>query len=224
MRNALSRSSGPDGAPPQIVLACAVRAPVKLFAPPVPEPRSLEPGERLFSVGDRADGLFEVREGFLMALRGLPGDRRQILDIAGPGRVVGFSAAGRRDCDAVALGPVVVATADLAPFDRHSAMLAEIERLRDLATLLGRKTALERVASFLVGMSAEDGEAIHRIMLPVSRQEIADYLGLVIETVCRNFVALKKAGLIANIGRDRVEILDRKALMRIANGDGSADI
>jgi len=224
MRSALSRSSDLDSLPPQIVVSRAVHTPVKHFTPPLPEPLSLASGEPLFSAGDPAAGLYEVREGAIMVLRRLPGDRRQILDIAGVGRVIGFGANRRHDCDAIALGRVSVAPASAGRVDAGAAMLAEIERLRDLATLLGRKTALERVASFLVGMIAEDRESIrHQIALPVSRKEIADYLGLVIETVCRNFVALKKRGVIRPFGRDGVEILNFDLLRQIATGAAQAN-
>jgi len=90
--------------------------------------------------------------------------------------------------------------------------------LRDLATLLGRKTALERIASFLVDMIDDGAEASSRLDMPVTRQEIADYLGLVIETVCRNFAILKRRGIIASIGRDDFRILDLDALRQIGSG------
>ncbi len=153
-----------------------------------------------------------------MVLRNLPGDRRQILDIAGPGRTIGFSAGGFHDCDAVAISPALVVPLGKAGMNQSAAMLAEIARLRDLATLLGRKTAIERLATFLLQMMGEDFETGRRLEMRLSRQEIADYLGVVIETVSRNFVALKKRGALRRVGREDVVILDIAMLRRIAEG------
>ncbi len=100
-------------------------------------------------------------------------------------------------------------------------MLSEIARLRDLATLLGRKTALERIASFLVGQMGED-KGPCALVLPFSRREIADHLGLVIETVCRNLRQLKEQGLISLDGNYRVELRDPDALRHIAAGKSDA--
>lgn len=182
------------------------------------EPRRLMAGETLFVVGDAATHSFRILDGAIMVLRRLPGGRRQILDIGRRGRTIGFSASDWHDCEAIALVPTTVASLRQASIDQSAAMLAEIARLRDLATLLGRKTALERIASFLVDLIGDGAEASCRLDMPVTRQEIADYLGLVIETVCRNFVALKRRGIIASIGRDGVEILDFDSLKQIASG------
>jgi len=182
------------------------------------EPRRLMAGEALFVVGDAATHSFRILDGAMMILRRLPGGRRQILDIGRRGRTIGFNASDRHDCDAIALAPTIVASLGQARIDQSAAMLAEIARLRDLATLLGRKTALERIASFLVDMIDDGAEASSRLDMPVTRQEIADYLGLVIETVCRNFAILKRRGIIASIGRDDFRILDLDALRQIGSG------
>jgi CRP-like cAMP-binding protein len=89
--------------------------------------------------------------------------------------------------------------------------------LRDLAhaqthmMLLGRMTAPERVASFLLELS-ERREARSAIEVPMSRTDIADYLGLTIETVCRVLSAFKRAGAIAISNPHRIDLCDRGAL------------
>ncbi|MGO8738932.1 Crp/Fnr family transcriptional regulator [Rhodoblastus sp.] len=201
--------------PPAHVVERARRRKDEAFAN---EPRALEPGENLFAAGQPACGPYRLLEGLVMVFRALPGPRRQILDIAGPGRTVGFSAGGRHDCDAVAISPAILVPLGETGKDESAAMLAEIARLRDLATLLGRKTAIERLATFLLQMMGEDFETGRRLPMRVSRQEIADYLGLVIETVSRNFVALKNLGALRRIGREDVVILDIPMLRRIAEG------
>jgi CRP-like cAMP-binding protein len=180
-------------------------------------PLRLTPGESLFSAGEAANGLFHILDGTVMVLRLLPGNRRQIFDVAGRGRMIGFSSGAVHDCDAVALTRATVTSAGRSPGDHPDAMLFEIARLRDLATLLGRKTAIERIASFLVGLIDEEKDPC-AVVLPLSRQDIADHLGLVIETVCRNLRLLKQQGLIALDGNHGVVLRDPEALRRMASG------
>ncbi len=185
-----------------------------------PAPLSLSAHEYLFVEGDVARQAFVVESGAVMVLRGLPDGRRQILDIAGPGRIVGLAGESRHDCSAIALQPSTARALESSP--SADVMLAEIHRLRDLATLLGRKTAQERLASFLLEMMGEAFDLSKRLDFPVNRQEIADYLGLALETVCRNFVALRKRGLIAPASRESVFIRDVAGLRRIASGAQAA--
>ena len=83
--------------------------------------------------------------------------------------------------------------------------------------LLGRKNAREKIATFLLDMSrrlAREGQPpLDRFNLPLSRQQIADVLGLTIETVSRQLTDLKRIGIIALPGRRMVEIRDRAALL-----------
>ena len=165
-----------------------------------------------------------------MVLRQLPGNRRQILDIAGPGRFVGITPAERHDCTAVAVANSVIYSLDRRAVDNKpahgeqltTAMAAEILRLRELATLLGRKTAIERLASFLVEMAGRSKTGSCDIWLPLSRQEIADYLGLTNETVSRNFTTLKRRGVIETFGQSEVRIVRPEILKKIAVGKDEA--
>jgi CRP-like cAMP-binding protein len=92
--------------------------------------------------------------------------------------------------------------------------------LRDLANahgrtvLLGRMTAPERVAAFLIEM-LERRDRTKALDLPMARNDIADYLGLTIETVCRTLSAFKREGVIAIPSPHRIELLDRHALRSI---------
>jgi CRP/FNR family transcriptional regulator len=181
----------------------------------------------LFKVGEPAGDLFEIESGAVMVLRQFADGRRQILDIAGPGRVIGLASGALHDCSAIALRPtrarrIGEGASRAAAWPNANvvkAMFDEIHRLRDLATALGRKTAMERIAGFLLAMAkgAETGGIA--LVLPVSRQEIADHLGLAIETVCRNFKILERRGLIAIDGFFGVTILEARKIARIAAGD-----
>ncbi|MGO4871294.1 MAG: Crp/Fnr family transcriptional regulator [Roseiarcus sp.] len=188
--------------------------------------RRFAPGGVLFAEGDTASEIHELTQGMAMISRRLPDGRRQIVDIVGPGRLFGFTAADRHDCDAVALSSAVVCSLDRCAAQRHAqiaeriarAMIGEIHRLRDLALLLSCKTAIERVASFFVDLIADDAGGSAEILLPVSRAEMALYLGLTIETVSRNITHLKRRGLIMADSRDAFTIVDRSALRKIAQG------
>lgn len=97
--------------------------------------------------------------------------------------------------------------------------LVALERSRARCVLLGRATALERIASFLSEMAERIGSLNGGrcdIVLPMSRRDIADSLGLTIETVSRQFGELRDRGLLETIGRSEVRLLDLAGLRSIA--------
>ena len=96
--------------------------------------------------------------------------------------------------------------------------LRELAHSRGRMLLLGRMTASERVASFLLEMlKRRDQQSVFD--LPMSRVDIADYLGLTVETVCRTLSAFKRTGSITVPNPHRVEVCDREALKAIAEGE-----
>jgi len=200
---------------------------------PALESRNFDMREPIFSEGEVSRNFFQIVQGAVMVLRNLSGGRRQILDIAGPGRIIGLTSGRAHDCAAIALRKASVLCYDgrqaRNPLNHGvhltQAMFDEIHRLRDLATSLGRKTAAERLAGFLLAMIGDDDEAQAAVemILPVSRQEIADHLGLVTETVCRNFTLLKRKGFIRTEGNYGLTVVDPSALRRIARGGASQD-
>jgi len=98
--------------------------------------------------------------------------------------------------------------------------LAELDRTRSWMLLLARKSAEEKIATFLLDMAerlAEPGAGpLRRFDLPFSRQQIGDVLGLTIETVSRQMTALQRSGVIDLPTRRAVDILDRAELQAIA--------
>lgn len=179
---------------------------------------------RLFDNGDRANRIFELTRGTIIVCRFLADGRRQITDIAGPGRFLGLTAAERLDNDAIAVTPASVLVWDRKKFlstDRAQKALLEAacrdgDRLRTLAVALGRKTAIERLASFLVGTAGE--AAATSFGLPLTRYDIADHLGLTVETVSRTITKMKAMGMIAE-QRGEIRLLDAAGLSLIATGD-----
>ena len=101
--------------------------------------------------------------------------------------------------------------------------LDELDRARDWMLLLGRKSASERVATFLLDMSRRLAQSscagagdLDRFELPLDRQQIGDVLGLTIETISRQITQLRTAGIISTPDRRTVIILDRTAMADIA--------
>ncbi len=186
--------------------------------------------EAVFTAGTTASHVYEVAQGAVMIFRRMPDGRRQIVDVVGPGRLFGF-AGDIHDCHAEALAPSLVCSLDRAVGERNpliaariaQAMGTEIRRLRDLALVLGRKTALERLASFFIALIGDETAERAAIALPVTRTEIGDHLGLTIETVSRNVTRLKKMELIGNDRGDEITVLDVPALRAIAEGNAAAD-
>ena len=194
----------------------------------------LTPGQPLFHEGDPATRVFTVTEGALKLYKLLPDGRRQVVGFMFPGEFLGISVDDEHAFTAEALG-----SAELCGFPRsrvdgfvakHTAMERELYRLaaHELAAaqaqmvLLGRKTATERLGSFLMTLleRAEKaaGHATRMIDLPMSRADIADYLGLTKETVSRVLAELKRRRLIRLDALDRVEVIDRGALRDMAEG------
>ena len=174
--------------------------------------------------GDAATSVYEVLEGGVILFKLLPDGRRQIIEVLGVGDVFGLSATDVSDVAAEALTAVRVAvyykrTIDAEPSlrDRLFARLRQqMCALHDHALLLGRKSAQERVATFIMRLVPNrggfacagpvKGEGPTRVDLAMTRQEIADYLGLTIETVSRAFSGLRRDGVIAYDKQDTVQI------------------
>jgi DNA-binding transcriptional ArsR family regulator len=95
----------------------------------------------------------------------------------------------------------------------HQVMFEALSRLQAQLMILGRITATEKVSSFLLTMAERlSDQTLNRVDLPISRYDIADYLGLSVETVSRSLTSLKNLGLIALSGPRSVRIIDRDAL------------
>jgi CRP/FNR family transcriptional regulator, nitrogen fixation regulation protein len=185
--------------------------------------RSYSRDNEIYADGDSADCWYKVVSGTVRICKLLGDGRRHISEFYFAGDCFGQTAAGARVVSAEAVGDVMVMRyprrlADrLMDEDQRLARCLYDETLRDLVhsqarmLLLGRMTAAERVASFLLDV-AERRDAIRTVDLPMSRNDIADYLGLAIETVCRVLSAFKRDGVIGIPMSHRIELCDREAL------------
>ena len=179
----------------------------------------------IFYEGDSAERLFELDEGIVMLYKLLPDGRRQVVEILNPGTIFGAAAGETYDCSAETLTPSAVLSherrevEETASLQRHVSrcLMAQMERMHDHAVLLGRKSALERVSTFFIRMVPNRGGEgcigpadadidTHDIVLAMTRQEIADYLGLTIETVSRVISELKRRGLVRVERQDSIHI------------------
>ncbi|MCW2306460.1 helix-turn-helix domain-containing protein [Rhodobium gokarnense] len=179
----------------------------------------------IFYEGDMADRVFEIVEGAVMLYKLLPDGRRQVVEMLGPQALFGIPAHGIYDCAAETLVPTVLRSLRRRDLEEQMdlqqhitrCLLSQMERLHDHAVLLGRKSATERVASFLFRFVANRGGVgctgpakgetdEETVRLNMTRQEIADFLGLTIETVSRVFSDMKRRGVICIEKTDQIRI------------------
>lgn len=192
----------------------------------------LGPGQTLFHEGDPATRVFTLTAGTLKLYKLLADGRRQVTGFLHPGDFLGISVDDEHAFSAEAVENSVLCWFPRARFDDFVEDQATMERelyrmaaqelaaARQQFVLLGRKTASERIASFLLSL-AERTERPTRpqsglVRLPMSRSDIADYLGLTKETVSRVISALKRDRVIRLEALDIVQILDRGRLEQLA--------
>ncbi|MDE2303846.1 MAG: Crp/Fnr family transcriptional regulator [Sphingomonadales bacterium] len=189
--------------------------------------RTIAAGEPLLWEGEDAVLVANVIEGVLKLSTGTEDGREQIVGVVYPSEFIGRPFAKTNGHGVTAMTEAKVCVFNRRDFDAFAAShpalehkllertLAELDRTRRWMLLLGRKSAGERVASFLVELSERLSPATcqtmpdtgaRRFTLPFSRQQIADVLGLTIETVSRQFTRLKAAGIITLPSRREVEI------------------
>ncbi|MGX1097080.1 helix-turn-helix domain-containing protein [Amorphus sp. MBR-141] len=182
---------------------------------------AVERNAEIFAQGEPATHLYKVVSGVVRTCVYLEDGHRQIGSFQLPGDVFGFEPRERHGFSAEAVGPCRVMRVRRAALEMAAArepelcraMLActfrSMERLRSQVTLLGRRSALERVVAFLRALSERQQQPAV-IELPMSRQDIADHLGLTIETVSRTMTQLQDLGLITLDGSRRVRVRARR--------------
>jgi len=194
-------------------------------------PQQLMAGETLIHEGDEASHVFTVTAGSMKIYKLLPDGRRQVTGFLFQGDFLGLAFDGSYTYSAEALTDTTLCRFARRQFenfvDDHQAMERrlramasnELAAAQDQMVLLGRKTALERVASFLLGLIrrqerlGRDGKAIR---LTMTRNDIADYLGLTTETVSRTLTGLRSQGVIELDGTTLVRVRDRARVEAIA--------
>ena len=179
--------------------------------------------------GDEAAWCYRVVSGCVRVVNLMEDGRRQISEFLMPGDTLGFDALETYDFAAEAVSDVVLRRYPRRMVDALAERnVALARRLRDVIStslrmaharlvLLGRKTASERIASFLLEMSERLPAAHANVLeLPMGRTDIADHLGMTIETVCRVLAHLRRDGTVA-IERSTITIRDSVALQQMAS-------
>lgn len=191
-------------------------------------------GETLFNEGDEADCIYEITSGMLRLYKLLPDGRRQIMGFLTAGHLLGLAPEGTYVYTAEALTDLTLCRYRRSGFDRlidsvpglarrlWTFTADELRTAQGQLMMLGRKTAMEKIAGFLL-MQAELQGTPGEIRVPMTRSDIGDYLGLTIETVSRTLTKLKRDGVIALPKLDHVEFCDRDRLEDLAGGGVDAD-
>lgn len=194
--------------------------------PSVGSVRSFAKDEEIFGEGDRAAFVYKVLSGVVRTSKLLSDGRRQIDAFHLTGDIFGIEAGEEHRFCAEAVGDCMVILyrrthlassagkdAQLVQ-DMTTGMMRSLVRAQNHMLLLGRKSAVEKIATFLLDMAERttDDDALD---LPMSRTDIADHLGLTIETVSRSFTHLERQGIIELPSARHVVLANRAALERL---------
>lgn len=199
-------------------------------APVAGATRRLGKDQELCAEGAAATFFYKVVSGGLRTYRLLEDGRRQVDAFYLPGDIVGLEAREEHRVTAEAVCETTVIAYRRCSFEAASrgesefvreivaAILESLERARDHLLLLGCKSALEKIATFLLDMSRRENDE-DAVALPMSRVDIADHLGLRIETVSRSLTELGRRRLIEMpADRRRIVLRNRAALRDLADG------
>lgn len=201
--------------------------------------RRFEAGQTLIWAGDQMDFVASVITGIATLTQTLEDGRTQMVGLLLPSDFVGRPGRGRAAYNVTATTDILMCCFRRRPFEEmmertpHIAQrllqmtLDELDAAREWMLILGRKTAREKIASLLSIIARRDASVKMRAAkgtmsfdLPLTREAMADYLGLTLETVSRQISALKRDGVIALEGKRHVIIPDMDRLL-IEAGDDS---
>lgn len=227
---------------PEPCRSCAVRALSVCSALPQTEMAGLaalagqshiESGATIMLEGDPAEHVFNIVQGTVKVYRLLSDGRRQITGFLMGGDFLGLALADINPYSAEAVGAVTLCRFARHRFEQLIDRFPQLERrmlvaasnelfaAQDQMLLLGRKTAREKVATFLLMLArraSAHGLADDGVALTMSRTDIGDYLGLTIETVSRTITQLRNDGILALRSASLVEILERSDLELASEG------
>jgi len=194
---------------------------------------TVDAGRTFIEEGDPAESFFNVTAGTAKLFKLLPDGRRQITGFVGVGHFLGLAVSDTYAFSAEAIEPVRYCRFsraklralldDFPAMEKRLLQVAsnELVAAQEQMLLLGRKTARERVASFLLAQSKLGvicQTPRSRFALPMTRGDIADYVGLTIETVSRTLTKLRSDGLVDIPNATDIVIRDRAAMKQIAEG------
>jgi CRP/FNR family nitrogen fixation transcriptional regulator len=185
-----------------------------------PQTTVLSEGAEIYAQGDKAQTVYQVVFGAVRVFRLLADGRRQISAFHLPGEVFGFESTSSHRFFAEAICATGVRafrlTADIdMSRDLLPLALGGLAKAQEHQLVLGRQSASERLAAFLLDLAERQG-GLEQFDLPMSRLDIADYLGLTIETVSRTLTRFKAKGIIGLPSLRRVVVRKWGSLQQLA--------
>lgn len=194
-------------------------------------------GQTIAIRGDEMETVSSVVSGTATLTRVMEDGRVQMVGLLLPSDFIGRPGRATVPYDVTAVTDVTLCCFKRGPFEKMvydtphvgerlmEMALDELDAARDWMVLLGRKTAREKVSSFLALIlrrsipSDREAEISNQIELPITRDAMSTYLGLTIETVSRQMKALQKDGIIIAKGKKTVKIVDLPALIENSGDD-----
>jgi CRP/FNR family transcriptional regulator len=201
--------------------------------------REVPAGRPIQEAGEPMRSVASIVSGVASISRTLEDGRRQTVGLLLPSDFIGRPGRDRSPFDVVATTDVVLCQFDRLAFERVMAntphvatrllqmTLDELDAARDWAVVLGRMTARERVALFLLTLGRRLGQVrggTLRFHLPLTREAMADHLGLTLETASRQMSALKRDGVIVLEGRADILVPDLGRLAEEAGEDSDGSL
>lgn len=201
--------------------------------------RSFRAGETILWRGDDLSHVSSVVSGIATLSKTLDDGRMQMVGLLLPSDFIGRPGRKTLDFDVTAASDVTLCSFERKSFERilvdtpHISQrlvemaMDELDAARDWMVLLGRKTAREKLASFiqmLVQRSHIEGMDIPNLSLPLTREEIASYLGLTLETVSRQFTQFRKDGIVEFSDRRNFNVIDHAALLEATGDDADGGV
>jgi CRP/FNR family transcriptional regulator len=182
--------------------------------------------------GHTSEHFYEILEGIVRAYKILSDGRRQIINFLFPGESFGIGASDAYSYSADAVTDTTVRSLAKPALERlasgqpalaarlRDSVLRELRAAQDHLVVLGRKTAREKVPSFLLFVAEHENPSFndgHTIWIPMSQRDIADYLGLTTETVNRVMASLRANSIISIHAHGHIRLIMVEALSDIAN-------
>jgi CRP/FNR family transcriptional regulator len=196
--------------------------------------KPLQKGEYLYRANDAFQSVYAIRSGAVKSVNISEAGEEQITGFHLPGEVVGLDGLANNNYTNSVIALETASVCEI-PFNQLEAlslkipslqhyffqlMSREITQEQQVIRLLGKSNAEARVASLLLSISARNGRrnlATHQFILPMSRTDIANFLGLTIETVSRIFTRLQKNNVIT-VNKKEITIVDIDSLHDTSQG------
>jgi CRP/FNR family transcriptional regulator len=195
--------------------------------------RDYTPGREILAAGEESPVVGSIVRGVVKLTKTLHDGRTQMVGLLFPGDFVGHAMRARAEYDAIAATEVTLCLFQRRPFEQLlrekpalekrllEMTLNELDAARDWLLLLGRKTAREKLSSFVLMLARRETTArpqanSAQVSLPLTRAEIAEYLGMTIETVSRQFTKLRSDGVISFESSRALRVPDMERLVEEA--------